>query len=104
MNKTSLYNIQNIIYPADLLAGGLTTGQAVRLLIAPQQRKKPETEEAAQAKVEENKDKEEGDEDDKKEDDDKLVKDEEPTNIKRNQFNMICYGLPNMMVTQLSKI
>ena len=95
----------------DLLEKGKTSGQTVRRLFTPHQRYMEEKEaedtqdEAAsqgkgQSESGSGQDKEEGHMTDEP---DQLDEMEERFKMKRGWYNMVCYGLPNLMVTQLSK-
>ena len=105
------------IFIVDLLAKGKTTGQAMRLLCDPPRRRAEEKKEAealaeadpkaaaaqqqqaeeaaaaAAAAAEGEEGATEGE----------AVPEEEPLLMNRGWFNMVCYGLPNMMVTQIGK-
>lgn len=90
----------------DLLEKGLTTGQASRLMFTPFRRKSPEEEENAEETGSQVKDQPEGEPEEKENETaegEGQVQPEEKLEMKRGWFNMVCYGLPNLIVTQLSK-
>ena len=111
----------------DLLAGGQTIGQAIRLLFTPYRRPKPELEgilgkhllcqrfsiflppatfSCILIIILGEEDKQSGSDKSKQtsEETEQQNKEEEETiNISRSWYNMVCYGAPNLMVTQLSK-
>ncbi|XP_053406399.1 cilia- and flagella-associated protein 46-like [Mercenaria mercenaria] len=98
----------------DLLEGGMSTGEAIRMLFTPYRRKIPVTESGEGEE-------DTGGESDKKEDETKSMGDgsvtdrsqasdktsttvqeyKENIDIQRSWFNFVCYGLPNIVVTQL---
>jgi hypothetical protein len=87
-----IYKSTNFII-SDVLAKGLMTGQSERMLFTPYRRKSDEPEEE---KVK--------DETEVKGD----TEEQEPEPVEEPQmthewFNMVCYGLPNLLVMQLGK-
>ncbi|XP_052228420.1 cilia- and flagella-associated protein 46-like isoform X3 [Dreissena polymorpha] len=97
----------------DLLEGGMSTGECARMLFAPHRRKLPKPEETAPP---EGADAGGKNEKDKEEDVKSVMEDsltdrslfsdktstvEESVDAQRSWFNMVCYGLPNLIVTQL---
>ena len=96
-----LYNENRNMWIADLLEGGKTTGETVRLLFSPSMRKvtKPEGEgESPPGGGDE--EKEEGGEDKSPENTQRSKEPEQPP-VESAWFNMVCYGLPNLMVAQI---
>ena len=97
----------------DLLAEGRTTGQTVRMLFTPYRRKVEEDPaESTGADTERSKGKESVSEGKgstaspavEAEGQEEVVQDTDTEPImKREWFNMVCYGLPNLMVTQIGK-
>ncbi|XP_065923991.1 cilia- and flagella-associated protein 46 isoform X6 [Magallana gigas] len=82
----------------DLLEGGKTTGESVRLLFTPHQRVQPKTEtENEKAPTPEK----EGAENQGTERSDDMRPDEKEIQLDRSWYNMVCYGLPNLMVAQV---
>ncbi|CAH1785035.1 unnamed protein product [Owenia fusiformis] len=96
----------------DLLPKGKSTGQVARYLLSPAKRRSDELEAERLKEEAENKNKT-GDPDPKAkghEADGQEVDDEEevepvepPMEPNRSWYNMVCYGMPNIVVTQLSK-
>ncbi|KAK3094754.1 hypothetical protein FSP39_005768 [Pinctada imbricata] len=87
----------------DLLEGGKTTGETVRFLCNPGMRKvaKPEVEEAPPAPPTEGGGQEgEGGETEGEHTEASREEPEAPP-VESSQFNMVCYGLPNLMVAQV---
>ena len=87
----------------DLLAHGKTSGETVRLLFTPFRRKRDEAEGAGEAKGQSNDPKVAGTEASQ---DAEGLGDRgqaEIATVNQSWYNMVCYGLPNLMVTQLSK-
>lgn len=97
-----IYNWQNLnnesFFFLDLLEGGKTTGESVRLLFTPHQRVQPKTEtENEKAPTPEK----EGAENQGTERSDDMRPDEKEIQLDRSWYNMVCYGLPNLMVAQV---
>ena len=87
----------------DLLANGLTIGQTVRLLHIPYRRPKPEEEETGEEVENQSKtetEKEKGDESTELANQSKESEKPVPSYM---WYNMVTYGAPNMLVTQVSK-
>ncbi|XP_069140158.1 cilia- and flagella-associated protein 46-like isoform X2 [Argopecten irradians] len=80
----------------DMLEGGKTTGEAVRLVFTPYRRRKPEEDKPTE-ETEESHRTEERDFSDR----DFGAKEEMPE-PEMSWYNTVCYGLPNIVVTQLS--
>lgn len=92
----------------DLLEGGLSTGECLRLLFAPYRRKLPATNEPEPQSEEtsEEKKNEEGKgvaEEESQSSDQMTASSQEKKeiDIQRSWFNLVCYGLPNLIVTQM---
>ncbi|XP_060585472.1 cilia- and flagella-associated protein 46-like isoform X2 [Ruditapes philippinarum] len=93
----------------DLLESGLSTGEAVRMLFTPYRRKIPLTEsgeaEGEEADKKEDESKGDGSVTDRSQTSDKtsttVQEYKENIDIQRSWFNFICYGLPNIVVTQM---
>lgn len=83
---------------SDLLEGGKTTGEAVRLVFTPYRRRKPEEANPIED-MEEQASQREGDRD--MSDRDFGTKEDMP-DPEMSWYNTVCYGLPNIVVTQLS--
>ncbi len=78
---------------SDLLAKGLTTGQSLRYLAMPYRRPKDgETPDNGKNNSAANPEEEK-----------ELPEQDPETQMTRQWYNMVCYGLPNLMVTQTSK-
>lgn len=91
----------------DLLEAGMSTGECVRLLFTPYRRKIPQVEGAAEGEqAGENKEEEKHDESatDRSHTSDKtfttVSEFRENIDIQRSWYNLVCYGLPNLIVTQ----
>ena len=93
----------------DLLAKGKSTGETARLMFIPNKRRDEEKiEEQALAEAEEAKKGGAGKTEAKPATDDNneevaSVVEDPPLEMGRHWFNMICYGLPNLVVTQVGK-
>lgn len=88
----------SLLFFLDLLEGGKTTGESVRLLFTPHQRVQPKTEtENEKAPTPEK----EGAENQGTERSDDMRPDEKEIQLDRSWYNMVCYGLPNLMVAQV---
>ena len=96
----------------DLLNGGMSTGEALRLLFAPYRRKLPASEEAGEGedgKSEAGKSQEGSQRADSVTDGSQLSgrtetseqEYKENIDLQRSWFNLVCYGLPNLVVTQI---
>lgn len=99
---------------SDLLEGGLSTGETLRLLFTPYRRKLPSTEETTEPEPADEAGKTEEDENKEEQ---KSVPDEqselgeqisahasdskEIVDLQRAWFNLVCYGLPNLIVAQV---
>ena len=85
---------------SDLLAGGLTTGQSMRLQHCPYRRKVETEEDEDQAPGGAGSGPEASPELEPENQEPEVVT--EPDNrLYRHWYNMVCYGLPNLMVTLL---
>ncbi|XP_060072788.1 cilia- and flagella-associated protein 46-like [Ylistrum balloti] len=82
----------------DMLEGGKTTGEALRLLFTPYRRRKPEEDKP----TEEAEEKESHREDERDFSDRDFGAKEELPEPEMSWYNTVCYGLPNIVVTQLS--
>ena len=103
------------IHISDLLSKGLNTGQAVRMMFTPYRR--PQDEEEKSDQVDEknttsSKDsaaaaltdaKEQKEEVEVGQPASKEPESAEEQTLNRNWFNMACYGLPNLIITQIGK-
>ena len=90
----------------------MSTGETLRMLFAPYRRKIPESEEAEEAedgKSEAGKSQDESQKDgsvtDRSETSEKTATTEqdykENIDVQRSWFNLVCYGLPNLVITQI---
>lgn len=84
----------------DLLEGGKTTGETVRLLFTPNQREQPKTE------VEEKPPSPNDPANEMGENPEQNMAEKESEGLKepqldRSWYNMVCYGLPNLIVAQI---
>ncbi|XP_062591392.1 cilia- and flagella-associated protein 46-like [Saccostrea cucullata] len=84
----------------DLLEGGKTTGETVRLLFAPNQREQPKTEPEEKPPTPETA-KEDGENQAEVTPAEKEPEVEQEPQPNRSWYNMVCYGLPNLMVAQI---
>nr|XP_022339451.1 cilia- and flagella-associated protein 46-like isoform X3 [Crassostrea virginica] len=82
----------------DLLEGGKTTGETVRLLFAPHQRPQPKSETETEKAPTPDK---EGEGKEGEETLDSKGPEEKELQLDRSWYNMVCYGLPNLMVAQV---
>ena len=97
--------LKSKFFCADLLAKGRSTGQTVRYLFNPDKRRRDEQAEQDALNPPEDKPASPGgeqEEGDGKEEEG--CKPEEPKEPARQCFNMVCYGLPNLIVTQIGKV
>ena len=89
--------IKRPFLPSDLLAHGIPNGPVIRRLHLPERRKKEEEGAENDANAAAEKSQEEMD-------DEKEPLEIDATPIMRDSYNMVCYGLPNLVVTQLTKL
>ncbi|OWF46298.1 Tetratricopeptide repeat protein 40 [Mizuhopecten yessoensis] len=82
----------------DMLEGGRTTGESARLVFTPYRRRKPEEDKPA----DEAEEKESHREDERGFSDRDFGAKEEMPEPEMSWYNTVCYGLPNIVVTQLS--
>ena len=83
---------------SDLLEGGKTTGETVRLLFAPHQRPQPKSETETEKAPTPDK---EGEGKEGEETLNSKEAEEKELQLDRSWYNMVCYGLPNLMVAQV---
>ena len=96
---------------SDLLTRGRSTGQAVHMLHNPLKRKAEEAAEAEAAaldpKAQGHDAKSEAPESEAATAEDgasQLEDEDDESGIKRETYNMVCYGLPNLLITQIGKV
>ena len=96
----------------DLLAKGRSTGQTARYLFNPEKRRRDEQAELEALNPPEDKPASQGDKQSSQGDPPATEEPESPQPPEAEEakeparfcFNMVCYGLPNLMVTQIGKV
>lgn len=90
------------MYSSDLLEAGKSTGETTRLIFTPYQRKVEETNEdkAEPKKPSDNSTDQDGDESQRSQDVIEQKVAEVPV-AQMSWYNLICYGMPNLVITQV---